>query len=110
VEIAEGRDVDVFEIDGATYTGVDAVREVIVEPLGRQTPRRKRSSLTPFDMTRQPANARCRCNGFQSGRLSMSCPANSAITASRPSGRSSRMHVSQPFHVPHDAIGMNSSR
>lgn len=34
VEIAEGRDVDVQEIDGATYTGVDAVREVIVEPLG----------------------------------------------------------------------------
>ena len=34
IEIAEGRDVDVFEIDGATYTGVDAVREVIVEPLG----------------------------------------------------------------------------
>ncbi len=34
LEIAEGRDVDVFEIDGATYTGVDAVREVIVEPLG----------------------------------------------------------------------------
>jgi DNA polymerase-3 subunit gamma/tau len=33
LEIAEGRDVDVFEIDGATYTGVDAVREVIVEPL-----------------------------------------------------------------------------
>src|SRR5881394_3624149 len=33
-EIAEGRDVDVFEIDGATYTGIDAVREVIVEPLG----------------------------------------------------------------------------
>ena len=33
-EIAEGRDVDVLEIDGATYTGVDAVREVIVEPLG----------------------------------------------------------------------------
>src|SRR5215468_2883708 len=33
VEIAEGRDLDVLEIDGATYTGVDAVREVIVEPL-----------------------------------------------------------------------------
>jgi DNA polymerase-3 subunit gamma/tau len=33
LEIAEGRDMDVFEIDGATYTGVDAVREVIVEPL-----------------------------------------------------------------------------
>jgi DNA polymerase-3 subunit gamma/tau len=33
LEIAEGRDIDVLEIDGATYTGVDAVREVIVEPL-----------------------------------------------------------------------------
>src|SRR6185436_11039432 len=33
LEIAEGRDLDVLEIDGATYTGVDAVREVIVEPL-----------------------------------------------------------------------------
>src|SRR5262245_12917315 len=33
IEIAQGRDVDVLEIDGATYTGVDAVREVIVEPL-----------------------------------------------------------------------------
>lgn len=33
IEISEGRDVDVMEIDGATYTGVDAVREVIVEPL-----------------------------------------------------------------------------
>ncbi len=32
-EIAEGRDVDVLEIDAATHTGVDAVREVIVEPL-----------------------------------------------------------------------------
>ena len=33
VEIAEGRDFDVFEIDGATYTGVDDVRRVIIEPL-----------------------------------------------------------------------------
>jgi len=33
VEIAEGRDFDVFEIDGATYTGVDDVRKVIIEPL-----------------------------------------------------------------------------
>src|ERR1043165_1031413 len=33
LEIAEGRDMDVLEIAGATYTGVDAVREVIVEPL-----------------------------------------------------------------------------
>src|SRR6186713_3516586 len=33
VEIAEGRDMDVLEIDAATHTGVDAVREVIVEPL-----------------------------------------------------------------------------
>ncbi len=33
VEIAAGRDMDVLEIDAATHTGVDDVREVIVEPL-----------------------------------------------------------------------------
>ncbi len=33
VEIAEGRDFDVLEIDAATHTGVDDVRQVIVEPL-----------------------------------------------------------------------------
>jgi DNA polymerase-3 subunit gamma/tau len=33
-EIAEGRDMDVLEIDAATHTGVDDVRQVIVEPLG----------------------------------------------------------------------------
>src|SRR5579862_9067888 len=34
VEIAEGRDIDVLEIDAATHTGVDNVREVIVAGLG----------------------------------------------------------------------------
>lgn len=33
VEIAEGRDMDVLEIDAATHTGVENVREVIVEGL-----------------------------------------------------------------------------
>ncbi len=33
VEIAEGRDMDVLEIDAATHTGVDNVRSVIVEGL-----------------------------------------------------------------------------
>src|SRR5262245_37344922 len=33
VEIAEGRDIDVQEIDAATHTGVDNVREVIIESL-----------------------------------------------------------------------------
>ncbi len=33
IEIAEGRDMDVMEIDAATHTGVDNVREVIVEGL-----------------------------------------------------------------------------
>lgn len=33
VEIAEGRDMDVLEIDAATHTGVDNVREVIVSGL-----------------------------------------------------------------------------
>src|SRR5262245_56472436 len=34
VEIAEGRDMDVLEIDAATHTGVDNVREVIIARLG----------------------------------------------------------------------------
>jgi DNA polymerase III subunit gamma/tau len=33
VEIAEGRDIDVLEMDAATHTGVDNVREVIIEGL-----------------------------------------------------------------------------
>jgi DNA polymerase III subunit gamma/tau len=33
-EIAEGRDMDVLEIDAATYTGIDNVREVIISGLG----------------------------------------------------------------------------
>src|SRR6266700_1362893 len=34
VEIAEGRDMDVLEIDAATHTQVDNVREVIISGLG----------------------------------------------------------------------------
>ena len=33
IEIAEGRDIDVFEIDAATHTGVDNVREVVIDGL-----------------------------------------------------------------------------
>ena len=34
VEIAEGRDIDVLEIDAATHTGIDNIREVIISGLG----------------------------------------------------------------------------
>src|SRR5689334_18540423 len=34
IEIAEGRDIDVLEIDAATHTQVDNVREVIIAGLG----------------------------------------------------------------------------
>src|SRR5580765_4540811 len=33
-EITEGRDMDVLEIDAATHTGIDNVREVIISGLG----------------------------------------------------------------------------
>src|SRR6266849_6394490 len=33
-EIAEGRDMDVLEIDAATHTGIDNIREVIISGLG----------------------------------------------------------------------------
>jgi DNA polymerase-3 subunit gamma/tau len=48
IEIADGRDMDVLEIDGATYTGVDAVREVIVEPLSI-APMRDRNKIFIID-------------------------------------------------------------
>src|SRR6516164_6478260 len=32
-EIAEGRDIDVLEIDAATHTGIDNIREVIIAGL-----------------------------------------------------------------------------
>jgi DNA polymerase-3 subunit gamma/tau len=47
-EIAQGRDLDVFEIDGATYTGVDDVREVIIEPLA-MAPMRDRFKIFIID-------------------------------------------------------------
>src|SRR4051812_22174641 len=34
IEIAEGRDMDVLEIDAATHTGIDNIREVIIANLG----------------------------------------------------------------------------
>src|SRR5579872_2040143 len=42
VEIAEGRDIDVLEIDAATHTGVDNVREVIIAGLGIMPVRNRR--------------------------------------------------------------------
>src|SRR5512134_2118578 len=34
IEIAEGRDIDVLEIDAATHTQVDKVREIVIAGLG----------------------------------------------------------------------------
>src|SRR3977135_1216305 len=39
VEIAEGRDIDVLEIDAATHTGIDNIREVIISGLSIATAR-----------------------------------------------------------------------
>jgi DNA polymerase-3 subunit gamma/tau len=48
VEIGEGRDMDVLEIDAATHTGVDNVREVIVSGLGVR-PARDRYKIFVID-------------------------------------------------------------
>jgi DNA polymerase III subunit gamma/tau len=48
VEIAEGRDMDVLEIDAATHTGVDKVREVIIAGLG-MAPVRDRHKIFLID-------------------------------------------------------------
>src|SRR5688572_9825783 len=48
VEIAEGRDMDVQEIDAATYTKVDQVRDVIIAGLGTR-PARDRYKIFIID-------------------------------------------------------------
>ena len=52
VEIAEGRDIDVLEIDAATHTGVDNVREVIISGLGIM-PARNRYKVFIIDEVHQ---------------------------------------------------------
>ena len=48
VEIAEGRDMDVLEIDAATHTQVDKVREIIISGL-RTAPARDRHKIFIID-------------------------------------------------------------
>jgi DNA polymerase-3 subunit gamma/tau len=48
VEIAEGRDIDVMEIDAATHTQVDKVREIIIAGLG-MAPVRNRYKIFIID-------------------------------------------------------------
>ncbi len=52
VEIAEGRDLDVLEIDAATHTGVDNVREVIIDGL-QVRPARDRYKVFIIDEVHQ---------------------------------------------------------
>ncbi len=55
VEIAEGRDMDVLEIDAATHTGIDNVREVIISGLGI-LPVRNRYKIFIIDEVHQLSN------------------------------------------------------
>ena len=55
VEIAEGRDMDVLEIDAATHTQVENVREVIVSGLGIK-PVRDRYKVFIIDEVHQLSN------------------------------------------------------
>lgn len=56
VEIAEGRDIDVIELDAATHTGVDNVREVIIEGLGI-SPARDRYKIFIIDEVHMLSNS-----------------------------------------------------
>ncbi len=55
IEIAEGRDMDVLEIDAATHTGIDNVREVIISGLGI-LPARNRYKIFIIDEVHQLSN------------------------------------------------------
>jgi DNA polymerase-3 subunit gamma/tau len=52
VEIAQGRDMDVLEIDAATHTGIDNIREVIVSTLS-MSPVRDRYKVFVIDEVHQ---------------------------------------------------------
>jgi len=52
IEIAEGRDIDVLEIDAATHTGIDNVREVIISGLAIR-PARNRYKIFIIDEVHQ---------------------------------------------------------
>ncbi len=54
-EIAEGRDMDVLEIDAATHTGIDNVREVIIDGLSIM-PVRDRYKIFIIDEVHQLSN------------------------------------------------------
>ena len=54
-EIAEGRDIDVMEIDAATHTGIDNVREVIIDGLSIM-PVRDRYKIFIIDEVHQLSN------------------------------------------------------
>src|SRR5712692_3430573 len=56
VEIAEGRDMDVLEIDAATHTGIDNIREVIISGLGI-VPVRDRYKIFIIDEVHQLSGA-----------------------------------------------------
>ncbi|MFN7915731.1 MAG: DNA polymerase III subunit gamma/tau [Vicinamibacterales bacterium] len=56
IEIAGGRDMDVLEIDAATHTGVDNVREVIIEGLSIM-PVRDRKKVFIIDEVHQLSNS-----------------------------------------------------
>jgi DNA polymerase III subunit gamma/tau len=56
VEITEGRDIDVIELDAATHTGVDNVREVIIEGLGI-APARDRYKIFIIDEVHMLSNS-----------------------------------------------------
>jgi DNA polymerase III subunit gamma/tau len=55
-EIAEGRDIDVLEIDAATHTGIDNIREVIISGLGIM-PARNRYKVFIIDEVHQLSGA-----------------------------------------------------
>src|ERR1700754_4937782 len=56
IEIAEGRDIDVLEIDAATHTQVDNVREVIISGLSI-APVRNRYKIFIIDEVHQLSNS-----------------------------------------------------
>ncbi|MCA1591924.1 MAG: hypothetical protein LC754_04580 [Acidobacteria bacterium] len=73
-EIAEGRSIDVLEIDAASNTGVDNVRDAIINTIGVRPARDRYNARL-----REPAKARCATRSRLSIRLYLSAKARSGL-------------------------------
>jgi len=106
VEITESRDIDVLEIDAATHTGIDNVREVIISGLAIR-PARNRYKIFIIDEVHQLSTP-----SFNALLKSIEEPPPHVVfmmaTTSAPSARSRLPHSSGGLWTPNESRSATS--